>query len=207
MKMRALLSLSLLVAACGGSDTPDPTPGNCPEVTGADAGDLAALKAQRCNVSGSMGASNWYRLSATLPGTTNIVQVELWPNRGSFRGGIVHTGTFELTAEDLDFATCGVCLRAVADKGLETEREYFATAGTVEVTAVAPDMDAPFVATIVEASFAEVDGDHVELAAGCTMDLERAKISGVVMPMGGMGGGGGGGGGPGAGGCKTGVGD
>ena len=35
--------------------------------TNPDAGSLSATAAQRCNVSGSMGAQHWYRLAATLP--------------------------------------------------------------------------------------------------------------------------------------------
>ena len=173
----------------------------------ADAGQLSALASERCNVSGSMGSKNWYRLSAMLPGGNDVVQVELWPERGAFRGGPVRTGTFTLSGDDLSFATCGVCLRAMGDKGMPTEREYFAIAGTVEVTAVSPTADAPFVATILDASFAEVDGDHVELSKGCATDLERAKISGLVVPRGGSGGGAGGGGGSGAAGCTTTIGD
>ena len=209
--MRSLLSLSLLVAAavpalaaCG---DPDPSGGVCPEVASVDAGDLAALKAQRCNVPGTMGAKNWYRLSATLPGSTDVVQVELWPERGAFRGGPVHTGTFALTGDDLSYATCGVCVRALGDKGEASQREYFAIAGTVEVSAVAATDGAPFVATITEASFAEVTADHVEVAGGCSADLARAKITGAVMIQGGGGGGGGGGGSGGSGGCLTTVGD
>ena len=202
--MRSFLSFSLLLAACGGG-SPDPELA-CPEMTSADAGELTALKAQRCNVSGSMGAKNWYRLSATLPGSDDVIQVELWPERGVFRGGPVRAGSFTLSGDELSFATCGVCLRAVGDKGLDTQREYFAVAGTIEVTAVDSTEGAPFVATVRDASFAEVDSDHVEVAGGCTVDLDRAKISGVVMIQGG-GGGGGGAGGAGVGGCLTTVGD
>jgi len=173
----------------------------------ADAGDLAALQAQRCNVPGSMGARNWYRLSAMLPGGVDVVQVELWPDRGAFRGGPVQPGKYQLTGADLDYATCGVCLRALADKGLPTEREYFAVAGTVEVTAVGSTADAPFVATVLDASFAEVNADHAEVAGGCEVDLARAQISGSVTLMGGTGGGSGGGGSGGSGGCLTTVGD
>jgi hypothetical protein len=169
-----------------------------------EAGELSALAAQRCNVPSSMGSKNWYRLSAMLPDGDEVVQVELWPDRGAFRGGPVQPGTYQLTADDLDFATCGICLRALGDQGLPTEREYFAVAGTVEVSAVAPTAGAPFVATIVEASFAEVGSDHAAVASGCTLDLAHAQISGSVVLMGGTGGGGGGGG---AAGCPTTVGD
>jgi hypothetical protein len=202
--MRSFFLLSLLVAACG---TSDPSDLACPEMDRADAGDLTALAAQRCNVSGSMGAKNWYRLSAMLPDSSHVIQVELWPERGAFRSGPVRAGTFTLAGEDLDVATCGVCLRAMGDKDLPTQREYFAVAGTVEVTAVSPDEGEAFVATVTSASFAEVDADRVQVAGGCTLDLDRAKISGVVVIQGGGGGGGGGGGNGGAGGCKTTVGD
>ena len=203
--MRAFLALSLSLAACGGS--PDATGGGaCPAMDAPDAGDLSALAAQRCNVPGSMGAKNWYRLSAMLPGGVDVVQVELWPDRGAFRGGPVQPGTYQLSGADLDYATCGVCLRALADRGLPTEREYLAVAGTVEVTAVGSAAGAPFVATVRDASFAEVDADLVEVEGGCAVDVERVQISGAVAVMGGAGGGGGGGGAGGAG-CPTTVGD
>ena len=176
-------------------------------MSSAEAGELSALKAQRCNVAGSMGARNWYRLSAMLPDGDEVVQVELWPDRGAFRGGPVQPGTYQLTGDDLDFATCGLCLRALGDRGLPTEREYFAVAGTVEVSAVGDAEGAPFVATILEASFAEVGANHAEVADGCALDLAHAEISGAVELMGGGGGGGGGAGGSGAAGCPTTVGD
>jgi len=204
--MRAFLPLSILLAACGGSS--DPSGGACPEMLNSDAGDLTALQAQRCNVPGSMGTKNWYRLSATLPDSDDIVQVELWPERGAFKAGPVVPGTFVLGGADLDFATCGVCLRAMADKGLSTQREYFAIGGTVEVTAVGSTEGAPFVATVRDAMFAEVDPDHSFVEGdACTADLVRAKITGTVMLQGGSGGGSGGGGGSGVGGCLTTVGD
>ncbi|HEY5934777.1 MAG TPA: hypothetical protein VIU61_09085 [Kofleriaceae bacterium] len=196
--------LALILAACGG----DPEgSGECPTMDVDDAGDLAALAAQRCNVPGSMGASNWYRLAATIPSSSHVVQLELWPNRGAFAGGLVTTGTFQIAGADLDFATCGLCLRALGDKGGANQTEFFATSGTVEVTAVAPTADAPFEATITNATFIEVNADHVAIDDGCVADVARAKVTGTVTIMGGSGGGGGGGGGPGGMGCPATIGD
>jgi hypothetical protein len=206
MRSMILLSLSASLVACTTDDKPAPV-GECPMVDSGDAGDLSALQAQRCNVSGSMGSKNWYRLSATLPDATTIVQLELWPYLGAFKGGIVRTGTFEITGDELAFGTCGVCLRAMVDKGLDTQREFFATGGSVEVTAVGPTEGVPFIATITNASFTEISTDRTLLSDGCMADVARVKVTGAVMPMGGMGGGGGGGGGAGAGGCKTTIGD
>lgn len=200
--MRAL-PLVLLVAACA-SDT-DPLA--CPEAPGGDAGELTAMAAQRCNVPGSMGSQNWYRLVAQLPGSDDIVQLELWPNRGTFAGQAIGPGTYEITGDDLDFATCGICLRAMADKGGALQREMFAIGGTVTIEDVSAVADAPFSATIENAAFAEVDGDKVPVDGGCTMDVARVRTSGTLVIMGGAGGGGGGAGGSGNMGCPTTVGD
>ena len=200
-----LLAVALLLAACSDDGKAVSPAGDCPMATTEEAGDVAALKSQRCNVPQSMGTKHWYRLSATLP--EQIVQLELWDNRGPFEGGSVKPGSYTIAGKDLDPATCGVCLRAMVDKGLPTQREYFASGGTVEVTAVSPDADAPFVASITNATFAEIDANKVLVPDGCTGDVMHAKIAGTMMIMGGTGGGGGGGGGGGTGGCPTTVGD
>ena len=108
-----LLGLAISMTACmggttdpGGSGddgmtTPDAPTGqqaNCPlPGTMADLGALPALKAQRCNVSGSMGARKWYRLSATMA-SGDIVQIELWPYHGAFTGAVT-TRSEEHTSE------------------------------------------------------------------------------------------------------------
>jgi len=171
-----------------------------------DLGDLTALKAQRCNVNGSMGTQKWYRLSATLAETGDIVQLELWPGTGAFSGGAVRTGTFPV---DTDYATCGVCVRAVGDKGTATAHEYLATAGSVTITAIGAN-GAPIAATITSATLGEIDPvSHLPVAMGCSVSLARVQVSGTVMDVGGTGtgGGGGGGGGGGTGSCPAGIGD
>lgn len=201
--MRSLPLVLLVVTACA-SDTEQLA---CPEADSGDAGDQPAMAAQRCNVPGSMGAQNWYRLVAKLPGSDDIVQLELWPNRGAFAGQAIGPGTYEITGDDLDFATCGICLRAMGDKGGELQREMFAVGGTVTIEDVSSVADAPFSATIQNASFAEVDSDKVPVDGGCTMDVERVRATGTLTIMGGAGGGGGGAGGSGNMGCPTTVGD
>src|SRR5688572_16878892 len=147
--MRAILLASVFLGGCivgetgGTGPGPDPDPDPNPEErvcplpeTGGDAGTLSALKAQQCNVPGSQGALKFYRLSATLAETGDVVQLELYDNRGAFTGGVVAVGTYPLAGPELDFATCGVCLRALGNKGLADEAEYFAIGGSVEITAI-----------------------------------------------------------------------
>jgi hypothetical protein len=178
-----------------GTTTPD-APGTqrvCSlEMTIPDAGNLAALKSQQCNVPGSGGAQKWYRLSATIAGTTDVVQLELWDGRGPFAAGAVAPGTYPI---DTNFATCGVCLRALGDKGEATQKEYFAKSGSVEVTTVG-GAGTTFQATITTATFGEVDANHTQVAGGCSSELARVQVAGTVVATGGGGGGGGGGGCP-----------
>ncbi|MDB4963916.1 MAG: hypothetical protein JWP01_3915 [Myxococcales bacterium] len=200
--MRLLVGLCL-AGALGCADSGSSIPKVCPETDALpDAGTLPALKAQRCNVSGSMGMRQWYRLSATLPDST-IVQLELYDAAGAFAGGKVRTGSFPI---ETSFGSCGVCLRAIADKGMATQTEYFGTGGTVNITAVGAG-GAPFSATITGATFAEVDAQHAPVSNGCTGSLAGVTIDGVVVDMGGGGTGGGGGGGGGGNGCPATVGD
>jgi len=208
--MRTVM-LVAMVAACGGGHGAvgaDATATCALPTTEADGGSATALAAQRCNIQGSMGASHWWRLLASLPsGAMDIVQLELWTGLGAFAGGDVHTGTFTIAGDDADPVTCGVCVRAVGHHGeAGAEMIYFATSGTVEVASfgAAPT---PFTATISNAVFAQVDATKALVPGGCTATLPHVAVTGPTVDKTGGGGGGGGGGGTGAGGCVTGVGD
>jgi hypothetical protein len=211
---KVLIVVGLALAACGGGgggtgdDTDAAISAACSlPTTEGDAGSLAALAAQRCNVPGSQGSGHWWRLLGTLPsGGMDIVQLELWPNLGAFAGDVVKTGTFTITGDDANFTKCGVCVRAVGHHGAADQTLYFATAGTVEVTSFG-DAPTPLTATITNATFVQVDAAGATVPAGCASAVDHVAVSGAVVNMGGTGGGGGGGGGGGAGGCKRTVGD
>ena len=183
--------------------------------TSPDTGNLAATAAQRCNVSGSMGAAHWYRLAAALPaGAMDFIQLELWDGTGPFAGTTVHTGTFTIAGVDTDYATCGVCVRGIGHKGEADVQEYIATSGTVTVTAVGA-APSSFTASVSNIGFVQIDQTmHKPVANGCSVSVAASEISGTVVNVGagsggtGGGGGGGGGGGSGSGGqCPAGVGD
>jgi hypothetical protein len=205
---------AVLLAACGtksmtGDDTgADAAAAVCALPSAmADAGDLTALKAERCNVPGSMGSKKWFRLSAVVPaGPMDIVQLELWPGLGAFAATDIAVGTYTISGADAADSTCGLCLRAIGDKGLPTQKFYFATAGTVDVTAIGA-APAPISATVTNAVFAEVDATNAFVSGGCGASLAGVKVDGTVMDVGGTGGGTGGGGGGGTGMCPRTIGD
>jgi len=138
---------------------------------------------QRCNVAGSMGQKHWYRLAANLPGSTvNFVQLELWDNLGAFTGTTVATGTYTITGADASFNTCGVCVRGLGDKGLATQKEYFATSGTVNVTALGPSGQ-PVSATLTNIQLGEVDAGHNPVTGGCAANVAASQVSGTEMDV------------------------
>ena len=210
--MRHLLLIACISAGCAGEApedmNPDPGGGSCPmPATTADAGALVASKTQMCNVPNTQGMAHWYRIAATLPGTMNYVQVELWDKTGAFGTGTVHTGQFTIAGADADLATCGVCVRGLGDKGGANQKEYIATGGSVNVMAVGGN-GAPMTVALSNISFVEVDATaHKPVASGCASTVAGAKLDGTVVQMGGGGGSGGGGGGGGGGMCPQTVGD
>src|SRR5262249_52916122 len=128
-------------------------------------------------------------------GAMSYVQLELWDNTGAFAGGLVHTGTFQISGVETDYNTCGVCIRGIGDKGATDAKEYFGTSGTVNVTAVGSN-GAPISATISNVGFVEIDANmHKPVAGGCMAHLANTAVSGTVVQIGGTGSGSGGGGG------------
>ena len=185
----------------GGSDdqqdpnpnpNPNPNPGVCAlPATTADTGSLTAAKAQQCNVPGSAGARKWYRVAAVLPSAMDYVQIELWDGRGAFAAGAVAPGTYPLTGAELDPATCGICVRALGDKGVTgAQKEYFATAGQVVVTTIGGAGTNASV-TLTGATFREIDSATKATVAGsCTPSLARTQLTGTIVAVAGGGGGG-----------------
>jgi hypothetical protein len=183
---------------------PDPTQTrtcSLPE-TSTDAGTLTAAKAQQCNVPMSGGLKKWYRVAAPLTGSMDFIQIELWDGRGAFAAGAgtVVAGTYQLTGTELDPTMCGICVRGLGDKGTATQKEYFATAGTVVVTSVVPGQ--PISVTLTNARFQEIDATKAAVSGGCSAPVSNAKIDGTLLAAGGGGGGGGG-----TGGCPATIGD
>jgi len=174
--------------------------------TTADVGMLTAVETQMCNYPGSMGMQHWYRAFVTLPDApTSYVQIELYDKVGAFAGGTVRTGSFPV---DTDPATCGVCVRGMGDKGATDAKEYFATTGTVTISAIGGNM-ATLTATLSNIGFVELDKNRHLVSGGCMATFAAGQISGTVVQKGGMGGGSGSGGGGGGGGgmCAQTVGD
>jgi hypothetical protein len=104
------------------------------------------------------------------------VQLELITGYGVFTNGI-STGTFPLTGDELDYETCGMCVRLFADVGGDDMQQYFATGGTVTITSINPNITGSFTGlTYVEV---KVDPDtfHVTpIADGCSTQIASGSF-------------------------------
>jgi hypothetical protein len=74
--------------------------------------------------------------------TPDAVQLELYQGFGAFGSGDIKNGTYQITGEETNYATCGVCVRIFTDivsdgsGGASSTDDYFATGGTVTLTSV-----------------------------------------------------------------------
>lgn len=127
-------------------------------------------------------------LAALAPLETNnpadVLKVELYGGFGVFSSGTIAPGTYQLTGGELNYATCGVCLRVLTNTDPSTnmyEHDYLATGGTVTISAVGTAAGQQFTATLSNITF-----EHVTIAPttfqstpagdGCTSAISNAAL-------------------------------
>lgn len=104
--------------------------------------------------------------------------IELYNGFGVFGAGIT-TGTYTLTGDELDYATCGVCVRLYTEA--DPDDGYLATGGTVTVTALSPNL----VVDLSDLTFEHVTIDPTTFAStphadSCTSTMTSAPFD--VLP-------------------------
>jgi hypothetical protein len=132
------------------------------------------------------------QLEAAAP--TDLLVVELYAGYGVFKpngvAGPVTTGTFQITGAELDYATCGVCVRILTD-ATQTDYadDYLATAGTINITSVGTATGQTLAATVTNLTFQHVNIDpntFESTPAGdtCNSAMSNVNFSGAMQaPM------------------------
>ena len=128
-------------------------------------------------------------LAALVPlETTNpadALKVELYGGFGVFSGGTIAPGTYQLTGAELNYATCGVCLRVLTNTDSSTsmyEHDYLATGGTVTITTVGTAAGQQFTASLSNVTFGHVTIDSTTFQStpagdGCTSAISSASLN------------------------------
>jgi hypothetical protein len=181
--MRMVMA-SLLLAACGGDDDggspdrtvievpdadttlPDAPVGGNPDAPGphvclteADYG-IATLVSPGAISGGAGGASDpdAVQFTAALNGdaTPDLFELELYKGYAAFSMSPIAPGTYQITGEELNYASCGVCPRIFTDYDpatmMNADQQYFATGGTVIIDSITPN----FTGSVSNLTFEEV---------------------------------------------------
>lgn len=193
--MKAVIRLVLfssLIAACGGGssspgdddDTP-PTDSSNPQSDGPVGGACTAESSYSaasataepgvyaCETAGcAVSDADVVFVDGTLnaDATPDLISIELWKGSGAFTTAIT-TGTFQITGEEANYATCGACALIYTDRSdtgiVDT---YMATAGTITITTLTPMISG----TIENATFTHVTIDEKTAESAPVGDCDSA---------------------------------
>ena len=176
---------------------------------GATGGDTTAV-----NSAGALTDANyeWAAILANNSPQVALLIMDFWEGYGVFAGAEgVHTGTFNITGDELSVADCGLCTFLYSDltiqNGMITDAGeiFFQTGGSVTLTAVpmgnhrpgvadgglvadrpvAPDYDAggwgAMTGTIMNMTMGITDSMGEIVANGCTTGITTANINDPVV--------------------------
>jgi hypothetical protein len=111
--------------------------------------------------------------------TPDLLEIELMAGYGVFADGI-KTGTFNLTGDEINYGSCGLCVRLLSKVDpatWEAGQYYMATGGTVTITSLHPQV----AGTLANVKFEHVSIDTVTLEStplgdGCTTQAKSASF-------------------------------
>ncbi len=116
----------------------------------------------------------------------DVLTVALYADYGAFTGTGVLPGTYQITGDELDFATCGVCvIISTNSDGSGYEDDYMATGGTLTVTEAGDQVGETLTwaltdVTLQHVTIDSVSGETTPVGDGCTTAISGATFSGTL---------------------------
>jgi hypothetical protein len=125
---------------------------------------------------------------------TDALALELYSGITPFGTSAMPTpivaGTYVLAGDDLNYATCGICLRAFSNASATAPAEgnFFATSGTVKITEVGTTVGSTLAFEVIDATFEEVTIDPMTFVStpknnNCTTKLSASFTGAMTAPM------------------------
>lgn len=201
MKLTSLspVLLAFALAACGGDDdgvTPTvDAPGSIDAAVDAPVtcsvstrnfGDKGALTPSICVQDPGQDAADpmddviFMRAPLEAGSPFDEIEIQLWAGFGALTNGFAN-GTYPITGDETQFATCGVCVflntNRVDDQTYEDD--YFATGGTVTLTSVQGNLTG----TVSNLTFEHVtvaQGESTPVGDGCTTGVTAASFTAPI---------------------------
>ncbi len=115
----------------------------------------------------------------------DLIEIELWDGLGAFEGGAVEPGTSEISGDEAQVVTCGVCLYIYSDATVvegeivDSAKDYIATGGSITVDTVTGN----FTGSLDGITFTEIDWTSemgAPLEGGCTTAIPSADFDAAI---------------------------
>lgn len=124
----------------------------------------------------------WVEGLLSDPPNLDILQIGIYGDSGVFewQGGIA-PGVYEIAGPELDYMSCGLCvsiLTNVSDDGRTDGGTYLATGGTMELTAVSPNI----AGHLTNVTFEHVDSSFEPHPDGCRSEVTKASFEVPAPP-------------------------
>jgi hypothetical protein len=107
----------------------------------------------------------------------DFLAIELWDGYGPFADSQLAVGEFSVEGDDASPQECGVCVNLIASFGDESERRYFASAGTVVVdsagTRAGNEITGSFTGRLTGVTLTERDQSGAPVEGGCSTTIDE----------------------------------
>jgi hypothetical protein len=189
---------ALLLAGCSDGDPASPTGdgGVGPDSGGdclvdrsyGDVGTVPSAISAAIRFDDSSGQAKSVTYIGALNGDQDQIVIQLYRGFSVFTTGAIAPGTYAISGEELNYASCGVCVRMFADRiagGGHPLQDMMATGGTLVVSEIGAAGSGTFRAELRDASFEHVHIDDVSFESTPVGDGCETEISllGAEAPM------------------------
>lgn len=114
-------------------------------------------------------------LDASMP--PDVIQVELYAGFAAFAGTDIMPKTIQLAGEELNYKTCGACVRIFADATMDNSAaQYFATGGTLTLTSTVGSLKGTLENVTLEKVTIADDFTSTPVGDGCTTKIVAATM-------------------------------
>src|SRR6266540_159671 len=129
-----------------------------------DVGTVSQTLSVAVRINDDLGRAKSITYIAALNQDQDQVVLQLYRGFSVFTQGEIVPGTYEITGDELNYASCGVCVRMFADRllgGARPLQDMMATGGTLVVTELGEAGSGTFKADLQNAVFEHVDIDEM----------------------------------------------
>lgn len=125
----------------------------------------------------------WFgALDSTM--TPDVLQVELYAGFAAFQGADITAKTIQLSGDELNYKSCGACVRVFADVPQmgDSPAQYFATGGTLQLTSVSGSLQGTLTnVTLEKVTVDPNDFTSTPVGDGCTTKIVSASMNATLM--------------------------